>query len=90
MIYKRSYFPEHATKSDLKNATGIDTLKFVKEVDLASLKSDADKLDTNKVKIVLADLYKLSNIVENNAVKKSVYDELVKKVKAVQSNNTSN
>ena len=80
----------YARKSDLKNATGIDTLKVVKEVDLASLKSDADKLDINKVKIVLADLYKLSNIVENNAVNKSVYNELVKKVKAVQTNDTSN
>ena len=35
----------YATKSDLKNATGVDTLKFVKKVDLASLKSDVDKLE---------------------------------------------
>ena len=28
---------------DLKNATGIDTLKFAKMVDLASLKSESKK-----------------------------------------------
>ena len=27
----------YATKSDLKSATGVDTLKYVKESDLASL-----------------------------------------------------
>ena len=36
------------TKSDLKNATGVDTSKFAKKVDLASLKSNADKLDIDK------------------------------------------
>ena len=80
----------YATKSDLKNATGIDNSKFVKEIDLASLKLDVDKLDISKVKIVFVDLYKLSNIVENNAVKKTAYDELVKKVKAIQTNDTGN
>ena len=33
----------YATKSDLKNATGVDTLQFAKEVDLASLKTEVDK-----------------------------------------------
>ena len=30
----------YATKSDLKNATGVDTSKFAKKFDLASLKSN--------------------------------------------------
>ena len=34
----------YSTKADLKNATGVDTLKFAKKVDLAHLKSDVDKL----------------------------------------------
>ena len=38
----------YATKSALENATGIDTSDFVKKVDLASLKSDVDKLDIDK------------------------------------------
>ena len=37
-------------KADLKNATGIDTSSFTKKVDLASLKSNDDKLDINRLK----------------------------------------
>ena len=32
----------YATKADLKNATGVDTSKFTKKVNLTSLKSNAD------------------------------------------------
>ena len=38
----------YAIKSDLKNSTGVDTLKFSKKVDLASLKSNVNKLDIDK------------------------------------------
>ena len=38
----------YATKADLKIATGVDTLDFAKNTDLANLKSDADKLDIEK------------------------------------------
>ena len=38
----------YATKADLKNATGVDTSKFVEKVDLANLKCNVDKLDINK------------------------------------------
>ena len=41
----------YATKTDLKNATGIDTSTFAKKVDLASLKSNIDKLDIDKLKM---------------------------------------
>ena len=40
----------YATKAYLKNAAGGDTSKFVKMVDLASLKSNVDKLDIDKLK----------------------------------------
>ena len=43
-------FPNYATKSDLKNATGVTTLQFAKKADLASLKSDFDELDIDKLK----------------------------------------
>ena len=33
----------YATKTDLKNETGIDTPSFAKKIDLASLKSILDK-----------------------------------------------
>ena len=42
----------YATKADLKNATGVDTSKFAKKVDLASLKSNVEKLDIDKLKAV--------------------------------------
>ena len=40
----------YATKTDFKNATGIDTPSFTKKVDLAGLKSNVDKLDNDKLK----------------------------------------
>ena len=42
----------YTTKSDLKNATGVDTSIFGKKSHLASLKSDADELDIDKLKNV--------------------------------------
>ena len=35
----------YATKSDLKNASAVDTSSFAKKTDLAKLKSDVDKLN---------------------------------------------
>ena len=44
-------------------------------VDLASLKSDTDKLDIDKlIKTTSIDSIQLSNLVKNDAVKKTVYD----------------
>ena len=40
----------YATKTDLKNATGVDTSSFAKKPDLAHFKSDIDKLDIDKLK----------------------------------------
>ena len=39
----------YATKTDLKNATGIDTPSFAKKVDLTSLKSNVDKLKLKNI-----------------------------------------
>ena len=58
----------YATKSDLKGATGIDTLKCAKETDLANLKSDADELDINSRKTV-------SNIL--NSLKGKVINQML-------------
>ena len=41
--------PNFETKSDLKGATGIDTLKFSKKTDSASIKSDVDRLDLDEL-----------------------------------------
>ena len=60
----------YSTKSDLKHATGVDTSKFATKDDLANLKSDGDKIDID----VSADLSKLNNVVNNEVLKKDVYN----------------
>ena len=69
------------TKADLKNATGIGTSRLALKSNLATLKAEIDKIDVEKLKTVSIDLSKLSNvIINNNVVKKTVYDKLVEKV----------
>ena len=78
----------YATKADLKNATSVDTSDLAKMVNLANLKSEVYNLDIGKLQTTHVDLSRLSNVVKNEVVKKTVHDELVKKVKAIKS--TSN
>ena len=59
--------PDYATKR-LKNAAGVDTSKFAKKVDLASLKSKIDKLDIGKLETSPVDLSKPSDVVKNKVV----------------------
>ena len=54
----------HVTKSDLKNATGVDTLSFAKKIDLANSKSDLHKLDVDKIENVPTNLSNLKNKVD--------------------------
>ena len=70
----------YATKSDIKNATRVDTSKLAAKSDLARLKPEVDKIDVDKLKTVPVDLSKLSNAVNNDVVEKTVYDKLVIKV----------
>ena len=66
----------HARKSDYENATVVDTSEFTKKTYLGSIKLEIDKLETY--------LSKVSVIAKNEvAYKKAVYDELVKKVSAI-------
>ena len=60
----------NATKSDLKKAIGVDTSNLAAKPELASLKAEVDKIDICKPKTVPVDLYKLSNVVENDVRKK--------------------
>ena len=70
----------HATKTDLKNVIHVDTSSFALKTNLANLKTEVDKLDIDKLVPVPVDLSKLSNVVKNEVVKKTVYDKLVAKV----------
>ena len=69
-----------ATKIDLKNVTHVDTSSFALKTNLASLKTEVDKLDIDKLAPVPVDLSKLSDVVKNDVVKKAVYDKLAAKV----------
>ena len=40
----------YATKADVKNITHIDTVNFASETNLAHLKTEINKLDTDKLK----------------------------------------
>ena len=62
----------YAAKDDIKNITHVDTSSFALKTNLANLKTEADKLDTDKLATVPLDLSKLSNVVENDVVKKTV------------------
>ena len=46
----------YATKTDLKSPTGVETPKFAKEVDLARLKPNIDKLSIDKLQNVPSNL----------------------------------
>ena len=54
----------YATKADLKIATGVDTSKLAKMVDLANLISNVGKLDIDKLKNVLTNLSNLKSKVD--------------------------
>ena len=73
----------YATKSDLKNAAGIDTFKLALKPNLANLKAEVDKTDVYKIKTVPIDLSKLSRVVNKDVVKQTVYDKLVATVNNV-------
>ena len=60
----------HATKTDLKNATGTDTSKLAFKSNLSNLKAEVDKIDLDKIKSVPVNLSKLSNVVTNGVIKK--------------------
>ena len=84
------YFPEpcepfvYATKTDIKNISHVDTwyASFALKSNLASLKTEVDKLDTDKLVTAPVDLSKLRHVVKN-VVKKTVYDKLFAKVNSI-------
>ena len=55
-----------------KNETGIDASSFAKKVDLASLKSNVNKLDIDKLKNLPTDLSNLKSKVDKLDADKSL------------------
>ena len=64
--------------NDLKNVTQNDT------DNLASLKTEVDKLDIDKFVPVPVNLSKVRDVVKNDVVKKAVYDKLATKVNNIR------
>ena len=67
----------YATKDDVKNITHVDVSSYATKTNLAALKSEVDKTDTDKLKTVPTDLSKLSNVVKNDVAKKTDYNTKV-------------
>ena len=64
----------YATKTDLRNITQVDVSSFASKTNLAALKTEADKIDVDKLKTTPTDLTKLTNAAENDLVKKADYN----------------
>ena len=62
----------YSTKTDLKNVTHANTSSFALKTNLASLKTEVDKLDIDKLGPVPVDLSKINDAAKNNVVKKTV------------------
>ena len=60
--------------------THVHTSSFALKTNLANLKTEADKLDIDRLEPVPVDLSKLSDAVKNDVVEKNVCDKLVAKV----------
>ena len=54
----------YATKTDIKNVSHIDTLSFALKSNLASLKTEEDKLDIDKLKGLPTNLNNLKSKVD--------------------------
>ena len=61
----------YATKADIKNISHVDTSSFALKTNLASLKTEVDKLDIDKLVPVPVDLTKWCR--KNDAVKRAAY-----------------
>ena len=75
----------YATKTVLKEATGIDTCSFALKSNLASLKTEVGKLDIDKLVPVSVDLNKQSDIAKNDIDKKSALAAVENKIPDVRS-----
>ena len=71
-----------ATKTDLKNITHVDVTSFASKTNLAALKTEVDKIDTDKLKTAPTGLAKLTNAIENDVVKKAGYNTKVTSIEA--------
>ena len=77
----------YVTKTVLKNVSHVDVSSFALKSNLASLKTEVDKLYIDKLVPAPVDLSKLSDAVKNDVVKKTEYNKLVTKVNNIDTTN---
>ena len=70
----------YGTKTGIKNISHVDTSRFALKTNLATLKTEVDQLDIDKLVPVPTNLSKLCNVVKKDVVKKTVYEKLATKV----------
>ena len=58
----------YATKKDIKDITRVDTSSYALKTILANLKTEVDKIDTDKLKAVPNDLAKLMSLKRLNKI----------------------
>ena len=73
----------YSTKDDAKNIKHVDVSSYASKTNLAVLKTEVDKIDTDKLKTVPNDLAKLGNVVKNDVVKKTDCNTLNSKVDGI-------
>ena len=62
----------YATKDDIKNITHVGTSSFALKTNVATLKTEVDKLDIDKLKPVPTDLRTLSDVVKIMLLKRLI------------------
>ena len=67
----------------MEGASEVDSSNLSAKSDLASLKAQVDEIDVDKLNTVPVDLSKLNNVVNNDVIKKTLYNKLVTKVNAI-------
>ena len=70
----------YETKKDIKYIIHIDASGFASKTYLAALKTQVDKIDTDKLKTVPNDLANLTNVVKNEVVKKTDYNTKISNI----------
>ena len=72
----------YVTKTYLNNITHVDVSSFASKTNLAALKTEVDKIDSDKLKTAPTDLAKLTNAIENDVVKKTDYNTKITSIEA--------
>ena len=73
----------YVTNADSKGVTSINRSKLASKTELPVLKIKVVKFDIDKLILVSGDLRKLSKVVDNNVIKKKMYDKFGPKVNGI-------